>query len=130
LDSRLKKTDKQFKLLIIDDEKKFLDTLFSFLTKKKYEVVSAFDGLEGIKILKTEQQGFDLVITDLVMPKMSGNYLISMIRKEFPHIPVIAMTGWDSYPDTFTNAAQADKVLEKPFRLSDLDKTIKELLPT
>jgi len=130
LDSRLKKTDSPFKLLVVDDEKQFLDTLFSFLTNLKYEVVSASDGLEGLKLLKTKQQGFDLVITDLVMPKMSGNYLISMIRKEFPDIPVIAMTGWDSYPDTFIHEAQADKILEKPFKLSDLDKTIKELLPS
>lgn len=130
MDSRFKKTDKPFKLLVIDDEKPFLDTLFGFLNKIKYEVVTASDGLEGLKLLKTEPQGFDLVITDLVMPKISGNYLISMIKKEFPDIPIIAMTGWDSYPDTFVHEAQADKILEKPFKLSELDKTIKELLPS
>ena len=85
---------------------------------------------EAKKLLKTEPQGFDLVITDLVMPKMSGNYLISVIKKEFPDILVIAMTGWDSYPETFIHEAQADKILEKPFKLSELDKTIKELLPS
>ena len=130
MDSRLKKTDKTLKLLVIDDEKPFLDTLFGFLNKIKYDVVTASDGLEGLNLIKTEPQGFDLVITDLVMPKMSGNYLISVIKKEFPDIPIIAMTGWDSYPDTFVHEAQADKILEKPFKLSELDKTIKELLPS
>ena len=62
--------DKPSKLLIIDNNKKILSTLLDFFIKKKYEVFSASNGLEGLKLLETEKQDVDLVITDLVMPKI------------------------------------------------------------
>lgn len=128
MNSRLDPKNKSFKLLIIDDDQQVLDTLCVYLTDTKYNVVSACDGLEGLRLLETEQQGFDLVITDLVLPKISGNYLILKIKKEFPDTPVIAITGWGAYPAEHAIEAQADRVLEKPFDFSQLDKTIKELL--
>ena len=65
-----------YKLLIIDDNKDILTALNDFLSKKKYDVVSASDGLDGLKLLETEKHGFDLVITDLIMPNISGVGLI------------------------------------------------------
>jgi len=116
------------RLLIIDDNTEILSSLKDFLTRKRYEVFSATDGLEGLKVLETEQHGFDLVITDLVMPNISGVALISIIKKKFPDTPVIAITGWGEHPEALATEAQADKVLEKPFELSELDKLIKDLL--
>jgi len=49
------------KLLIIDDNKDILSALKEFFTRKSYEVFSATDGLEGLKLLETEQHGFDLL---------------------------------------------------------------------
>jgi DNA-binding response OmpR family regulator len=120
--------DKPIKLLIIDDDKTFLANLCYFLRDKKYEVATASDGLEGMKLFENDQQGFDLVITDIVMPKVSGMGLISMIKKKFPDTPVIAISGWGEYPEAFAAESQADKVLSKPFELSELDKAIKELI--
>ncbi len=117
-----------YRLLIIDDNKEILTALTDFLSKKKYEVVSASDGLDGLKLLETEQQGFDLVITDLVMPNISGVGLISIIKKKFPDLPVIAITGWGEHPEALATEAQANRVLEKPFDLSELDTVIRELL--
>ena len=120
--------DKPYKLLIIDDNKEILNALYDFFSKKKYDVVSASDGLDGLKLLETEKQGFDLVITDLVMPNISGVGLISIIKKKFPDTPVIAITGWGEHPEALATEAQADRVLEKPFELSELDTLIRELL--
>ncbi len=120
--------DKPSKLLIIDDNKEILSIFKDFFIKKRYEVFSASDGLEGLKLLETEEQGFDLVITDLVMPNISGVALISIIKKRFPDTPVIAITGWGEHPEALATEAQADQVLEKPFELSELDRLIKDLL--
>jgi DNA-binding response OmpR family regulator len=128
LGSGLNNIDKPVKLLIIDDDEQLLTVLYDFLSNLQYDVVSASDGLEGLKLLETEKQGFDLVITDLVMPKISGNYLILIIKQKFPDTPVIAITGWGAYPEAFAIETQADKVLEKPFELSELDEAIKVLL--
>ena len=122
--------DKPYKLLIIDDNKEILSALSDFLRKKKYDVVSASDGLDGLKFLETEKQIFDLVITDLVMPNISGVGLISIIKNKFPDIPVIAMTGWGEHPEALAIEAKADSILEKPFELSELDTLIRKLLST
>jgi len=127
-DSGLNKMNKPSKLLIVDDDEEIQSTLKDFLIKKGYEVFSASDGLEGLKLLETEEPGFDLVITDLVMPNISGVGLIAIIKKKFPGLPVIAITGWGEHPEALASEVQADQVLEKPFGLSELEKSLKKLL--
>ena len=119
---------KTFKLLIIDDNKEILDALCEFLSKKKYDITSANNGLEGLKYLEKEEQGFDVVITDLIMPDISGVALISIIKKRFPDTLVIAITGWGEHPEALATEAEADHVMEKPFELSKLEKSLKKLL--
>ena len=117
-----------FKLLIIDDNKEILDALCEFLSKKKYDISSANNGLEGLKYLEKAQQGFDVVITDLIMPDISGVALISIIKKKYPDTLVIAITGWGEHPEALATEAEADLVMEKPFELSKLEKSLKKLL--
>ena len=119
---------KSLKLLIIDDNQELLAALYQFLSEKEYDVVSASDGLDGLKLLEAEEQRFDLVITDIVMPNISGLAIISIVKKKFPGTPVIAITGWGEHPEMLALEAQADLVLEKPFELDELDDAIKELL--
>jgi DNA-binding response OmpR family regulator len=98
------------------------------LSNQKYDVVSASDGLDGLKLLEAEEQGFDLIITDLVMANISGLAIISIVKKKSPGTPVIAITGWGEHPEMLALEAQADLVLEKPFELDELDDAIKDLL--
>ena len=116
------------KLLVIDDNKEILDALYDFLSKKKYNIVAASNGLEGLKLIENQKQAFDLVITDLIMPDISGVALISIIKKKYPDTRVIAITGWGEHPEALATEAEADYVLEKPFELSELEKLIKKLL--
>ena len=119
---------KKYKLLIIDDDKDILAVLTEFLRKKKYAVVTAPDGLEAMKLFESEDKDFDLIITDLVMPYITGVGVISIVKQKRPEIPIIAITGWGEHPEALATESQADLVLKKPFELSELDNLISNLL--
>jgi DNA-binding NtrC family response regulator len=91
-------------------------------------VVSASNGLDALKLLEAERTGFDLVVTDLIMPHITGVGLISIIKSKYPKIPVIAITGWGEHPEALATEAKADIVLEKPFDLSELEALVANLL--
>jgi DNA-binding NtrC family response regulator len=116
------------RLLIIEDNEEVLRSLKKYFTKKHYEVVTASNGLDGLKIYEKEPGGFDLIITDLVMPNISGVAIISLVKKKTPETPVIAITGWGEHPEALATEAQADLVLEKPIELDRMDKFISDLL--
>ncbi len=120
--------EKIHKLLIIDDDEETLAALCDFLRKKNYDVVSASNGQDGLNLLEKAEGGFDLIITDIVMPDLSGVWVIASVKKKYPNIPAIAITGWGEHPETLATEAQADIVLSKPFKLVELDNTITDLL--
>jgi DNA-binding NtrC family response regulator len=115
------------KILVIDDSKETVAGLQSFFTSK-YQVLTAENGLDGLKHFEEDDNGIDLVITDLVMPDISGVGVISIVKKKYPGIPVIAITGWGEHPEALATEADADLVLEKPFELTELDKHVTEML--
>lgn len=119
---------KQEKILIIDDNEDVLSTLYQFLSHQQYQVVSATNGLDALKLFEAEKEGFDLIITDLVMPNISGVAIVAIVKDKKPDIPIIAITGWGEHPEALATEAKADIVLEKPFELNELDKLIKKLL--
>ncbi|NNF99027.1 MAG: response regulator [Desulfobacteraceae bacterium] len=119
---------KSNRLLIIDDSEEILSALTNYFTKKNYKVTSASNGLDAVKLLEEVKKSFDLVITDLVLPNISGVAVISIVKAKFPDMPVIAITGWGEHPEALAIEAQADIVLEKPFKLPDLEETVQGLI--
>ena len=115
------------RILVIDDSKETVAGLQSFFNNK-YHVLTAENGLDGLKHLEDDENGIDLVITDLVMPDISGVGVISIVKKKYPGIPVIAITGWGEHPEALATEADADLVMEKPFELSELDKHVTDML--
>jgi DNA-binding NtrC family response regulator len=118
----------QQRLLIIDDNEEILASLKTFLSKKGFEVVVASNGLDALKLYEAAYDNFDLVITDLVMPNIGGVALISIFKKRTPDLPVIAVTGFGEQPESLAREAKADVVLEKPFKLEDLENIVRELI--
>jgi DNA-binding NtrC family response regulator len=120
--------DTPHKIIIIDDNEELLDALCNFFTMKNYQVKCAQNGLEGLKILEADKEGFDLLITDLVMPNVSGVGIISIMKKKNPRTPVIAITGWGEFPEALAEEAKADRILKKPFELEELFGIVEELI--
>lgn len=117
-----------YKLVIIDDNEELLAALCSFFSMKNFDVKPASNGLDGLKLFETENETWDLLITDLVMPNISGVGIISIVKKRFPNIPIIAITGWGEFPEALAEEAKADRILKKPFELDELYKVAMELL--
>ncbi len=116
-----------FKLLVVDDEKNIRSGLAKALEMDGYEVEQAEDGQEAMKaLLRTE---IDLIITDLRMPKLSGEELLKRVVSAYPTVPVIILTGHG----TVDSAVQAMRdgaydFLTKPVNLERLSLLVKRAL--
>lgn len=119
---------KPSKLLIVDDNEDILSTFYEFFNSMGYEVKTAVDGFAALKLLRDESLLFDCLITDLVMPNISGVGLISIVKKECPHLKIIAMTGYGDQPGALASEAEADVVLFKPVDLFKVESKVSQLL--
>ncbi len=116
------------RLLIVDDNEDILSTFYEFFNSMGYEVKTAVDGFVALKLLRDEALFFDCLITDLVMPNISGVGLISIVKKEFSHLKIIAITGYGDQPGALASEAQADIVLFKPIDLFKIEDKVAILL--
>ena len=116
----------QKKILVIEDDQGVLEAIAKHLSHAGYAVVTAADGMEGLKKIKADS--YDLVITDIVMPYVSGTGVVTSLKETNPTIPVIAITGFGPESEAVAAEKKADLVLSKPVRMSKLKKYIAELL--
>jgi CheY-like chemotaxis protein len=91
-----------------------------------YEAITATDGMEGLKQLQAAE--YDLVVTDIVMPYVSGVGVVTAVKEKRPDIPVIAITGYGKEPEAAAVEKKADLVLAKPVKMSILKEYIDKLL--
>jgi CheY-like chemotaxis protein len=110
------------RILVVDDEAMVLDAVRMTLTHYGYSVETASSGAEALeKLLSTN---FDLIVTDLKMPGMTGDQLAREVKKRQPDMPVILLTG---YPPE-RQPAEVDAILLKPFSTTDLRATVTALM--
>ncbi len=111
-------------VLLVDDEDLVLNMGRTILSAFGYQVLGASNGPKALEILSTAQSSVDLVITDLVMPQMSGRELIDQIHILFPGLPIICTSGYirASGKENMAN------FLQKPFTSQDLLRRVKEVL--
>jgi len=113
-------------ILIIEDDQAVLSTIEKHLSHEGYGIMTATDGMEGLK--KINSGGYDLVITDIVMPYVSGTGVVTSLKETNPHIPVIAITGFGPEPEAVALEKKADLVLSKPIKMSILKKHVAKLI--
>ncbi len=115
------------KILVIDDERSIRNTLKEILEYEKYEVKIAETGIEGLEILKKET--FDILLLDIKMPEMDGMEVLEKVRKNYPDIQAIMISGHGNV-DTAVKAVKngAFDFIEKPLDLNRLLVTVKNAL--
>ena len=116
--------ENKIKLLIVDDEVAFLNSISRRLELRDFDVIKATNGNEAIEIVRDNK--FDLALVDLKMPGMSGQELLGILKREHKYLEVIILTGHGS----LESAVQCTKLgahsyLPKPY---ELDKLIELLI--
>jgi DNA-binding NtrC family response regulator len=118
------------RILIIDDETQIRSMLRLMLERVGYEVAEAPDGIEGIR--KYRENPADLIITDLIMPNKDGIGMIIDLKKEFPKVRIIAMSGGGvNRPEGYLDGAKklgAARTLTKPIDREEMLAAVKETL--
>lgn len=101
-------------ILVVDDDEDILDLIERHLSNRGYEVLTAYDGEQAISLL--EKLSFDLVITDLKMPKFDGMEVLKRAKEKDPNIEVVILTGhgtMDSVVEALRDGGAFD-YLQKP----------------
>lgn len=102
-------------ILVVDDEEMLRELLAKILVKEGYEIDTACDGENAQE--KLRQKKYDLMISDIKMPRMNGFELLKIAKNEFPELGVIMMTGYgDSYTVKDALLLGADEYITKPFK--------------
>ena len=114
------------KILVVDDEKLLVKGIKFNLENDGYEVAAAYDGEEAVELAKSGD--FDLIILDIMMPKMTGLEACMQIR-EFSNVPIIMLTAKGEDMDKLIGFEQGtDDYLTKPFNILELKARIRALL--
>ncbi len=115
------------KILVVDDDPVVRKNLAILLERAGYQADQAADGIEAVE--KLNHQKFDLVLSDILMPRMDGHALIAHIGAHWPETRIIMMTAYfQSEPDKKFIAAGADDFIGKPIMFDDLLSKIEHTL--
>jgi DNA-binding response OmpR family regulator len=107
------------KLLVVEDEARMVELLRKGLSEEGHTVVCAQDGSEGLELARNYE--FDVIILDVMMPKLNGYQVAQRLRAERIVTPLLMLTAKDSVPDLVHGLdAGADDYLTKPFAFEEL----------
>lgn len=118
------------RILIIDDEPAILSVLARILEGRGHTVFQASNG----KVALRDPAGFsaDLVLTDIFMPEMDGYEVIAQVKKSWPGVPIVAMSGGGIMPKSSVlmtaSVLGVAAILEKPFDVTEVGDLVERLL--
>lgn len=116
------------RILVVDDEQLVRNLAVQVLERAGYAVVSAGDAQRALELLESDE--VDLVVSDVVMPGLSGVELLSELRDRQPELPVLLMTGGSPQPERTSRALElgAAGIVYKPFSHADLTDAVRAAL--
>ena len=116
--------------MVVDDEQDILNVVEAALHREGFEVVQAHGGDMALELFQKLQKPIDLLLTDVVMPGMSGPMLVDRMLAMQPSLPVLFMSGYDDRQVVLRYVLKEGfALLPKPFTLEVLCQKINELLP-
>lgn len=117
-------------ILIIDDDPQICDLLKQALEEEGYRVMTAGNGQEGINLHRAHSA--DLIVLDILMPEKEGLETILELRREFPQVNIIAMSGGSERAKLnlldLANRLGAQHTLHKPFQLKNFTSLVRQAL--
>jgi two-component system, OmpR family, alkaline phosphatase synthesis response regulator PhoP len=114
-------------ILLVEDEENLHEALKLNLELEGYQVVSALDGMQAVKAL--QNQYFDLMILDIMLPEMDGIEVLETIRVQNNHVPVLILSAKNTSADRVLGLKKgADDYLTKPFNLEELLLRVQKLI--
>ncbi len=116
------------RVLVVEDEAAVRRAVQRNLERLDYRVIAAQDGEDALRTAEA-LDGIDLLLTDVVMPGIDGPALACRLREKWPGLPVLFVTGYSADRLERTGAVgPSDRVLEKPYQLAELTRTIRQML--
>ena len=116
-------------ILFVDDEGSLVDVGRQILARLGYEIVTETDSVKALDIFKEDPDRFDLVITDMTMPKMTGEMLVGEVRNIRSEMPIILCTGYSDQIDGEKIVKMGiDAFIMKPLEMGDLANKLREIL--
>jgi DNA-binding NtrC family response regulator len=111
--------------LVVDDDKAVLNAHGAMLRQMGYDPRTTCDPLEALEWVNAE--AFDVVITDLRMPGLSGVELAKKVRESHPGIRILLLTGFEGGLAEYSDLSFIDQIMRKPIRKADLLEAVFEL---
>src|SRR5947209_7012168 len=119
--------ERKTNLLVIEDDDKISEMIFEHFSRAGYSVKTANDGLAGVQSALNEHP--DVIVLDLMLPKMDGLAVCREVREKAPYIPILMLTAKDDVVDKVLGLEMgADDYITKPFALRELEARIKSVL--
>jgi len=125
---RAELNEKVIRIIVVEDEKEVRELCARILAREGFEVISASNGADALRVLENETEPIDLLLTDVVMPEMDGPELARHLRLKCSDLKVLFMSGYTTNTSLAQESDKDTTFLQKPFPPRDLVSKVQEIL--